>query len=197
MMVAIGLTHGEVVAVCTEIGLRPDLIVGERTEDELARMLAEGARSLLARGLLRIDGDEVRISVDLKDLVRALVAPSTVFTYTRVVGDQARVTSILYGAGGARAIVPLAAEVSRFEPIDLEALKTRIVDEAGLDSEEPGGFRLDAIDMADGEVRSLAWGRLPGPVTQVVREDGAEEISLETLGELVSGFFEQVEATVG
>ena len=190
VVVNLNLTAAELVVLAEQLDIDPVFAVGDRPEAELDQMKSEGWRSLLARRFIRYEDDVVLISSDLAAFAQDVLAPLGLLTFTRIAGDNARISNVFAGRHGLIDATPIAVDVSMYSGTDADSVVSSIVDESPA-TEVDSVFRLETIDGQTQERHELlTWVQKTDGTVLTDSGDGTKETSISHVRERVSEMVE-------
>lgn len=168
------LSRGELAVLADHLSVDPTFAIGELSEVEEEQVRAEGWRSLVVRGLARIEGDRVEVSSELAQRALDVLAPSGLMSYTRVIDGKAELSTVLVGKRGLVSATPVWDGVGRYASVDPSRIVDVIVADLDLPEGSVGLYRLELVDgRKQNSVASLTWARSSGgDVVSLEGEDG-------------------------
>jgi hypothetical protein len=150
--VEITLTDGELQVLARHLGLERSPLLGD-VEDEL---LAEGLRSLTARGLIDVASDPLRISSGLATIAAELATADGAVTMTIVSPERADAWVVVTNGLEAVAVVPVAPGVTRFVRGTAERLRQRVLETLHASPSLQEVYELTVVRAGE-EPRSISW----------------------------------------
>jgi len=178
------LTSAELVVMSEEFEIDPVFAIGERDEAELSAMSGEGLRSLLARGLVWIDDDSIRLSAAVADVASAALAPAGLLTYTRLVGDRAEISTVLISDKGLWGAMPIADDVVSYAETDSRGIVDVIAEGEEVPSAGTAVYRVEVLNGHEQRSEgAMTWASGEEGMVAVFDGDEAVAVSIDEIRE--------------